>query len=84
MPPANKIVAGNVSTHAIKMFFTVPDCNPVRLATMVPATADDSTWVVETGIPVILAIPMAAAAVICAAGTLDHHGVAQTGSGQQQ
>ncbi len=34
---------------------------------MVPATAEDRIWVVDTGMPVILAIPIEPAAVNCAA-----------------
>jgi len=48
------------------MVFTVPPCRPLLLATMVPATPEDSTCVVETGSANTLAMPMAQAAVICA------------------
>ena len=46
-PAARPIDAGRVSTQASRMVFTVPPCKPLLLATMVPATPDDSTWVVE-------------------------------------
>ena len=41
--------AGKVSTHAIAMPRTVLHCRPAPLAAMVPATPDESTWVVDTG-----------------------------------
>jgi hypothetical protein len=69
VPSQNKladsaIVTGSVKTQASAIVFTVPDCKPDRFANIVPATADDRTWVVDTGKPLILAIPIAAAAVI--------------------
>ncbi|MNP87073.1 hypothetical protein D3C76_1877230 [compost metagenome] len=48
------------------MVLTVPPCRPLLFATMVPATPEDSTWVVDTGRLKMLAMPMAQAAVICA------------------
>ena len=42
-PADNATVAGKVSTHASKMVRTVPPCRPLLLATMVPATPEDST-----------------------------------------
>ncbi len=61
------MVSGRVSTQAIRMVLMVWLCRPDLLATMVPATAEERIWVVETGMPVRLAIPMEAAAVIWAA-----------------
>ena len=43
------MVAGKVSTHAIRMVLIVPPCRPLLLATMVPATPDDRMCVVDTG-----------------------------------
>ena len=62
----SSIAIGIVSTQAIRMFLIVPPCRPLRLATIVPATPDDSTWVVETGRPNRLAKPIAQLAVIWA------------------
>ena len=42
-PADNATVAGKVSTHASRIVRTVPPCRPLLLATMVPATPDDST-----------------------------------------
>jgi hypothetical protein len=50
--------AGRVSTHAIARFRTVLNCSPVWLAAIVPATPDESTWAVLTGIPNQSAAPM--------------------------
>src|SRR5690606_41594714 len=63
----SSMLAGKVSSQASRMMRTVPLCRPLRLATMVPATPEDSTWVVETGRLKTLATPMAATAVIWAA-----------------
>ncbi|MOA53750.1 hypothetical protein D3C78_1772560 [compost metagenome] len=41
-------------------------CKPEPLATMVPATPDDSTWVVETGKPNMSAAPMVSMATVSA------------------
>ena len=59
-------VAGRVRIQAIRMVFTVPPCRPLLFATMVPATPEDSTWVVETGRAKMLAKPIMVAVVICA------------------
>ena len=56
------IAAGRVSTQASAMLRTVDHCIPEPLATMVPATPDDSTWVVDTGRPRPSAAPIVAAA----------------------
>ena len=65
---ADKIMeAGRVSTHAMARFRTVLHCSPVWLAAMVPATPDESTWVVLTGSPNQSAAPMVNIAVISAA-----------------
>src|SRR5215470_13613741 len=40
---------GRVRTQAISRLRTVSHCRPEPLTAMVPATPDDSTWVVETG-----------------------------------
>ncbi|MNF17940.1 hypothetical protein D3C80_2217420 [compost metagenome] len=58
--------AGRVRTQASRMVLTVPPCRPVLFATMVPATPEDNTWVVETGRLNTLAMPIAHAAVIWA------------------
>ncbi len=42
-PADSATVAGRVSTHASRMVRTVPPCRPLLLATMVPATPEDST-----------------------------------------
>ncbi|MNH31156.1 hypothetical protein D3C76_1197810 [compost metagenome] len=52
------IAAGKVSTQAISRLKMVFICKPEPLATMVPATPEESTWVVETGRPYISATPM--------------------------
>ena len=65
--PARIIAAGNVSTQAIAMLRTVDHCIPEPLATIVPATPEESTWVVETGRPKPSAAPIVAAAMISAA-----------------
>ena len=49
--PDNKIAAGSVSIQAISRLRMVDICSPDLLAAMVPATPDDSTWVVDTGNP---------------------------------
>ncbi|MNH44841.1 hypothetical protein D3C79_1071190 [compost metagenome] len=59
-------MAGRVNTQASRMVLTVPPCRPLLLATMVPATPEDSTWVVETGRLKMLAMPIRLAVVICA------------------
>lgn len=61
------MVIGRVSNQASMICLIVWLCKPERFATIVPATAEDKIWVVETGIPVRLATPMDAAAVTCAA-----------------
>ncbi len=48
-PAASAIDTGRVSTQAMRMLRIVLPCRPLRLATMVPATPEDSTCVVETG-----------------------------------
>jgi hypothetical protein len=47
----NMMAAGSVSTQPITMLRMVDYCRPEPLAAMVPATPDDSTWVVDTGRP---------------------------------
>ena len=44
------------------MLRSVDHCMPEPLASIVPATPDDSTWVVETGRPKPSATPIVAAA----------------------
>ncbi len=61
------IAAGSVSTQAIAMLRTVDHCMPEPFATIVPATPDESTCVVETGRPKPSAAPIVAAATIYAA-----------------
>src|SRR5215469_18858554 len=65
--PESIIAAGKVRIHAIPKLRTVLHCRPERFAAMVPATPDDSTWVVLTGSPNQSAAPMVAIAVISAA-----------------
>ena len=45
------MAAGSVSIQAMSRLRTVAICRPEPLAAIVPATPDDSTWVVETGSP---------------------------------
>ena len=59
--------ASEIKIQAERMVFTVLKLSPDLFATMVPATAEERIWVVDTGIPVKLATPMEAAAVIWAA-----------------
>ena len=47
----NIIAAGSVKTHASAMFLKVDICRPDPFAAIVPATPDESTWVVDTGNP---------------------------------
>jgi hypothetical protein len=49
--PDNSIAAGSVRTQARAIFRKVCSCNPEPFAAIVPATPDDSTWVVDTGNP---------------------------------
>ncbi|MNM93970.1 hypothetical protein D3C81_1063580 [compost metagenome] len=42
-PAARPIDVGRVRTQASRMLRTVPPCRPLRLATMLPATPEDST-----------------------------------------
>ena len=49
------------------MLRIVDHCIPEPLATMVPATPDESTWVVDTGRPKPSAAPIVAAAISSAA-----------------
>jgi hypothetical protein len=49
--PDNIMAAGNVRTHASAMLRRVTSWRPDPLAAMVPATPDESTWVVDTGNP---------------------------------
>ena len=65
--PDSSIAAGRVSTQASAMLPTVDHCMPEPLATIVPATPDDSTWVVDTGRPKPSAAPIVAAATSSAA-----------------
>src|SRR5690349_15474366 len=65
-PADRATVAGRVNTQASRMVLTVPPCRPLLLATMVPATPEDSTWVVETGRLKTFAMPIRLAVVICA------------------
>jgi hypothetical protein len=50
-PPASRMAAGMVSTHASARLRTVDICSPDPLLAIVPATPDDSTCVVDTGNP---------------------------------
>ena len=55
---------GRVSTQAMRILRTVAICSPELLAAMVPATPEESTWVVLTGRPkwsAIMIVPMATA-----------------------
>ena len=61
------IAAGSVSTQAIAMLRIVDHCIPEPLATIVPATPDERTWVVDTGRPKPSAAPIVAAAISSAA-----------------
>src|SRR5690606_19882667 len=63
-PADRATVAGRVRTQASRMVLTVPPCRPLLLATMVPATPEDRTWVVETGRLKMLAMPIRLAVVI--------------------
>ena len=47
-----KLKTDMVSTQAIRMLVTVFFCRPPPSTSIVPATEEESTWVVETGIPV--------------------------------
>ena len=47
----NIIAVGSVKTHASAMFLKVDICRPDPFAAIVPATPDESTWVVDTGNP---------------------------------
>ena len=60
------MAAGKVSTQASAMFRIVDICSPEPFAAMVPAMADESTCVVETGSPYPSAAAIVAAAVISA------------------
>jgi hypothetical protein len=56
--PESSIAAGNVNTQAMSRLRIVAHCKPDLLATMAPATPDESTCVVETGKPYISAAPI--------------------------
>src|SRR5579859_3203620 len=56
--PDSRIEAGSVSTQARIMLRIVSHCRPEPFAAMVPATPDDSTWVVLTGRPNMSAAPI--------------------------
>jgi hypothetical protein len=49
--PDNIIAAGRVRIHASAMLRSVDICSPDPFAAIVPATPDESTWVVDTGSP---------------------------------
>ena len=49
--PDNIMAAGNVKTHASAILRRVTNCEPDPFAAMVPATPEESTWVVDTGNP---------------------------------
>ena len=61
------MVAGNVKIQAERMVFTVAKFKPDLLATIVPATAEFKTCVVDTGKPK----PSAAAIVVIATYSAD-------------
>lgn len=61
------MVAGKVKIHAERMVLMVLKFKPDLLATMVPATAEFKTCVVDTGIPK----PSAAAIVDMATNSAD-------------
>ncbi|MOA68844.1 hypothetical protein D3C78_1966770 [compost metagenome] len=61
------MLTGRVSTQVVRMVLMVDSCTPERLTTMVPATALDRIWVVDTGAPITLARPMDSADMVCAA-----------------
>ena len=46
-----KMHTGSVSTQAMRMLMSVSLCRPERLAAIVPAMPEESTWVVLTGSP---------------------------------
>lgn len=49
--PPRSIQTGRVRTQAMRIFIRVFDCNPDRLAAMVPAMPEERIWVVLTGRP---------------------------------
>src|SRR5664280_1126569 len=51
--PDSSAAAGSVKIHAAAMLRIVVRCNPLRLATIVPATLELSTGVVDTGRPYV-------------------------------
>src|ERR1700739_2309455 len=60
--PESNAATGNVNTHAAAMLRSVDICRPLRLAAMVPATPELSTWVVLTGKPKLSAAEIVAIA----------------------
>src|SRR5450830_166832 len=64
--PDSSMAAGRVSTQAMARLRRVAICRPERLAAMVPATPEESTWVVETGRPYMSAAPMVSMATTSA------------------
>jgi hypothetical protein len=46
-----RAAAGKVKTQAAAILRMVDHCSPLLLANMVPATPEESTWVVLTGKP---------------------------------
>src|SRR5579875_2476726 len=67
IPPASSAAAGSVKTQASAMLRIVANCRPLPLAAMVPATPEDSTCVVDTGMWKLSAAMIVAAATISAA-----------------
>ena len=58
---------GSVKIQASAILRSVANWMPEPLASIVPATPDDRTWVVETGRPKPSAAPIVAMAMISAA-----------------
>ena len=50
-PADIRAATGSVKTHAAAMLRMVDHCRPLLFAIMVPATPEESTWVVLTGMP---------------------------------
>lgn len=62
IPAPNSTQTGSASTHASRRFRSVSFCRPEWFANMVPATPEESTWVVLTGRPIWSAAKMVAIA----------------------
>src|SRR6187402_3558992 len=64
--PDSITATGKVSTHAIARLRTVLICRPDWFATIVPATPEESTCVVDTGKPYMSAAPIVSIATTSA------------------